>query len=109
MRRILTVALLVFFMLGIALPAVADDVWVRGHTRSDGTYVEPHWRSAPDGNPFNNWSTQGNVNPYTGKQGTRDPYSGSNLGGGYGSGLGSGSSDYGLGGSGSGYGRSRRW
>lgn len=47
------------------------DVHVRGHFRRDGTYVRPHWRSDPDGNVGNNWSTYPNVNPYTGKVGTR--------------------------------------
>jgi TPR repeat protein len=34
--------------------------------------VAPHYRSAPDHNPYNNWSTKGNVNPYTGKAGTKN-------------------------------------
>lgn len=51
---------------------VADaQVRVRGYTRKDGTYVRPHYRSSPDGNFYNNWSTVGNVNPYTGKPGTK--------------------------------------
>jgi len=41
-------------------------VWVNGYTRSDGTYVSGHYRSNPDGNPYNNWSYPGNTNPYTG-------------------------------------------
>jgi hypothetical protein len=45
-------------------------VHVSGYTRSNGTYVAPHYRSAPDRNFGNNWSTLGNVNPYTGKPGT---------------------------------------
>ena len=45
-------------------------VHVRGYVRKDGTYVAPHYRSAPDGNFQNNWSTKGNVNPYTGEDGT---------------------------------------
>lgn len=44
---------------------------VKGYYRSDGTYVAPHMRSAPDGDPSNNWSTRGNVNPYTGEEGTK--------------------------------------
>lgn len=44
---------------------------VRGYVRKDGTYVAPHHRSAPDGNFQNNWSTSGNINPYTGVEGTR--------------------------------------
>jgi hypothetical protein len=48
-------------------------VRVDPYTTSNGTYVQGHVRSAPDGNPYNNWSAQGNVNPYTGKAGTT-PY-----------------------------------
>ncbi|TXH53685.1 MAG: hypothetical protein E6Q97_12635 [Desulfurellales bacterium] len=54
--------------------AAYADTYVKGYTRKDGTYVQPHMRSAPDGNPHNNYSAQGNVNPYTGKAGTVDPY-----------------------------------
>jgi len=46
-------------------------VYVRGHYRSNGTYVQPHHRSNPDGNFNNNWSTYPNVNPYTGRTGTK--------------------------------------
>jgi len=62
--------------------------YVHGYTRSNGTYVAPHMRSAPDGNAHNNWSTRGNINPYTGEPGTRSPYASSPpsaLGGGTGS------------------------
>ena len=45
-------------------------VHVNGYTRKDGTYVQPHYRTAPDGIKTNNWSHSGNVNPYTGKVGT---------------------------------------
>ncbi|WP_249409180.1 hypothetical protein [Acinetobacter sp. NRRL B-65365] len=46
-------------------------VSVRGYYRSNGTYVSPHMRSSPDGHFYNNWSTAGNINPYTGKVGTK--------------------------------------
>lgn len=48
--------------------SVYADEYVRGYTRKDGTYVQPHYRSDRDGNPYNNYSYPGNVNPYTGKQ-----------------------------------------
>jgi hypothetical protein len=48
-----------------------SSVHVQGHTTKNGTYVPPHERSRPDGNFSNNWSTKGNVNPFTGKEGTR--------------------------------------
>ncbi len=57
-----------------AFGASAQSTYVNGHTRSDGTYVPGHYRSAPDGNRYNNYSTQGNVNPYTGQQGTVQPH-----------------------------------
>lgn len=44
---------------------------VQGYTRQDGTYVAPHRRSMPDSSTSNNWSTQGNYNPYTGRPGTQ--------------------------------------
>jgi len=47
------------------------DVYVRGHYRTSGTYVAPHYRSNADGYFYNNWSTYPNVNPYTGSLGTR--------------------------------------
>lgn len=47
---------------------------VRGHIRKDGTYVPPHTRTAPNNTRTDNWSSAPNVNPYTGKQGTVDPY-----------------------------------
>lgn len=48
----------------------SSSVSVRGYTRKDGTYVQPHYRSAPDGDASNNYSHVGNTNPFTGKTGT---------------------------------------
>jgi hypothetical protein len=42
---------------------------VRGYYRKDGSYVEPHWRSNPNSTTYDNWSTRGNANPYTGEVG----------------------------------------
>jgi hypothetical protein len=44
-------------------------VSVHGYYRKNGTYVSPHHRSDPDRNFNNNWSTLGNINPYTGEEG----------------------------------------
>jgi hypothetical protein len=44
---------------------------VRGYARRNGTYVMPHSRSVPDHSLSNNWSTKGNVNPFTGRPGTK--------------------------------------
>ena len=48
--------------------------YVPGHTKSDGTYVTPHYRSTPNSTTLDNWSTKGNTNPYTGKKGTKSAY-----------------------------------
>lgn len=66
-------------LFGILIATVVDarghqggggHVSVSGYTKSNGTYVQPHHRTAPDGIKTNNWSHVGNVNPYTGKVGT---------------------------------------
>lgn len=65
-----------YLILALALVSSAAfaDTYVRGHTTKNGTYVEPHYRTSEDSSKFNNYSTQGNVNPYNGKQGRIDPY-----------------------------------
>ena len=50
--------------------AQAGDVHVRGHYRSNGTYVAPYYRTSRDSSYNNNWSVRPNVNPYTGRQGS---------------------------------------
>ena len=49
----------------------SSDHVVRGYTTKRGTYVAPHHQSNRDGVKGNNYSTKGNVNPYTGKVGTK--------------------------------------
>lgn len=44
---------------------------VDGYTKKDGTYVAAHDRSTKDDTKDNNWSTKGNTNPDTGKDGTK--------------------------------------
>jgi hypothetical protein len=79
-RMILLVLSIVFsFTLLFATDAFCrgkggGSVSVRGYTTKSGTYVAPHQRTSPDSTKSNNWSTRGNVNPYTGKEGTKPPY-----------------------------------
>ena len=72
MPNILRIALLGIALFTSAISS-AGDVYVRGHTRSDGAYVAPHYRSSPDNSYNNNWSTSPNMNPYTGSIGTSPP------------------------------------
>lgn len=63
---------MLFLVLLVSIQGTAQ-VKVRGYYRKNGTYVQPHYRSKPDGNPYNNWSYPGNTNPYTGKTATGNP------------------------------------
>lgn len=51
--------------------AKASREHVDSYTKKDGTHVAAHDRSTKDSTKDNNWSTKGNVNPDTGKAGTK--------------------------------------
>lgn len=44
---------------------------VKGYVKKDGTYVAPSRATNPNGTKLDNYSTKGNVNPVTGKPGTK--------------------------------------
>jgi hypothetical protein len=68
MKRLVLVAV----MLATAASTNAQQrTHVDGYTRSNGTYVQPHDRTAPDRTRNDNWSTRGNTNPDTGVRGTK--------------------------------------
>ena len=64
---------LVAITVGLASFTATAQTHVNGYFKSNGTYVQPHYRSSPDSSYNNNWSVSPNVNPYTGKRGTRQP------------------------------------
>ncbi len=66
-------SILLFLSFFATLAQSRKDVYVRGYTRSNGTYVQGHYRTAPDHTINNNYSTYPNVNPYTGTMGTISP------------------------------------
>lgn len=68
MKKIILLALL-----AASFPALADQ-YVNGYTRKDGTYVQPYYRTEANDTKLDNYSTKGNVNPYTNQAGTKDPY-----------------------------------
>jgi hypothetical protein len=67
MRNIIILATL------LTSTSVFADVFVNGYFKRNGIYVQPHFRSSPDISTFNNFSSWGNINPYTGKWGTSNP------------------------------------
>jgi hypothetical protein len=44
-----------------------------GYTTNRGTYVQPYQATNPNSTQRDNYSATGNVNPYTGTVGTRNP------------------------------------
>jgi hypothetical protein len=58
-------------MLTLTALSTQADQSVRGYIRQDGTYVQPHFQTAPNQNRYDNYSSQGNANPYTGAHGTQ--------------------------------------
>ena len=67
--RTLLAGLLTTALLSISTLAFSDQ-YVRGYTRSDGTYVAPYTRSSPNNTVRDNFSYKDNSNPYTGETGS---------------------------------------
>jgi len=63
-------------LLALALTAASSfaQTHVDGYIKRDGTYVAPHVRSNPNSTKIDNYSSQGNSNPYTGQSGSVNPY-----------------------------------
>ena len=71
--------LLIFFLLAtfsfssFSQSKSSSDVYVKSYTRSNGTVVKGYYRTAPNSTNRDNFTTRGNVNPYTGKKGYIKP------------------------------------
>ena len=59
---------------GVSIQLYASSNYVNGYYKKNGTYIQGHYRSNPNSSKYDNYSTKGNYNPYTGKKGTKDPY-----------------------------------
>lgn len=75
MRNLLVI--LAMFALALspsfAKASKGSKVKVKQSTTKKGTVIKSHERTAPNKNKTDNWSTRGNVNPKTGKVGTKNP------------------------------------
>lgn len=60
-----------FFLL---VTSASADQYVNGYTKSNGTYVQGYTRTSPNSTTSDNYSTKGNINPYTGQEGTKNEY-----------------------------------
>lgn len=52
----------------------AGDKYVAPYVKKDGTVVQGHMKTDANKTKTDNYSSKPNVNPYTGKKGTKDPY-----------------------------------
>lgn len=73
MKKILLIAILV------GASTAQAKTSIRSHTRINRSYVAPHIQNSPAGTTLDNYSTQGNYNPYSGAKKHRTP----TYGGGY--------------------------
>lgn len=62
----------IFAALAVVNFAHAD--YTKGYIKRNGTYVSGYHRTRSDGVKMNNYSTKGNINPYTGRRGYKSPY-----------------------------------
>ena len=61
---------LMIVVLGMCVLSVsANAAYTRGYMKKNGTYVSGYHRTSADHTRINNYSTRGNINPYTGKKG----------------------------------------
>ncbi|HUX35997.1 MAG TPA: hypothetical protein VMV71_03115 [Candidatus Paceibacterota bacterium] len=75
-KHLLTLStLLLIGVLSFSVSAEARTTHVRGYYKpSTGSYVAPHYKTTPNHSRFDNFSTKGNSNPFTGKKGYINPY-----------------------------------
>ena len=75
MKKILFALVLSLGFLTSFTSVEARTVRVNGYYKpSTGTYVSPSYRTSPNSSKYDNYSTKGNYNPYSGRSGTVDPY-----------------------------------
>ena len=68
MRSLLFILAFVFTSV---LTYAQSQTWVNGYYKSDGTYVQGHYKQTPNSTNHDNWSTTQQRNPYTLDNGSR--------------------------------------
>lgn len=70
-KKILVSLMLVASLFTVSASDVeARTIRVRGYTTRRGTYVNSYYKTSPNRYKFDNYSSKGNYNPYTGRTGT---------------------------------------
>ena len=70
LKTLIVIVLLMSFGISIS---EAKTVRVKSSITKTGKYRQSHMRSSPNKIKIDNWSTKGNLNPYTGKKGSMNP------------------------------------
>lgn len=77
-KTIFSSVLALTLLVGLLMPfnaVEAKTVRVKSYYKpSTGTYVMPSYRTSPNKYKFDNYSSKGNYNPYSGKKGTKNYY-----------------------------------
>jgi hypothetical protein len=73
MKLIISIVLAICLALVTAAFA-AQTEGIDGYTKKDGKQVKPYKKTKPNPFKLDNFGTDGNVNPYTGKKGTKRPW-----------------------------------
>lgn len=73
MKYIITLIFQIAFVVMLFAQSNPNHVWVNGYYRSNGTYVRGYYRTAPNHTNVDNFSTIGNINPYTLERGWITP------------------------------------
>ena len=72
MKKIFVTIFALLMLLNFSFSNVVEarTIRVRGYYKpSTGRYVMPYYRTSPNRTKWDNWSTKGNINPFTGKKG----------------------------------------
>jgi hypothetical protein len=64
----------IILLMALVAANASADTYVDGYTRRDGIYVPGHYKTDQNSTKIDNYSTKGNVNPYTAEKGYVDPY-----------------------------------
>ena len=74
MNKIIMLAIIIALVVMQPIAAsAAGSHTTKGYTKKNGTYVARSRATNPDRTKRNNYSTKGNVNPSSGKPGTKNP------------------------------------
>lgn len=69
MKKLLSTLVISLLLFTSSIAIASAKVRVSGYTKKNGTYVAPSYRSSPNKVKYDNYSSKGNYNPYTGKKG----------------------------------------